>query len=198
MGQRCFEAGTRRSAVGRLARLTVSTGESVGLHSPGTRGSSGPGGTSGFALTAGLGSVSPNGLDQTDRSSTNRPLASVPVRRSSTIPPGLTRMNQRSFCLPLSGIRLVIGYAATTCQSATESETSSYGQWSCPASAISRSSPLGIECRLAGARIVVGTTTSQCACHAPRLQSELGGDGEKGCSHLVKTSLGPSCCPTNF
>jgi hypothetical protein len=47
VGQRCFEAGTRRSAVGRLARLTVSTGESVGLHSPGTRGSSGPGGTSG-------------------------------------------------------------------------------------------------------------------------------------------------------
>lgn len=63
---------------------------------------------------------------QTYSSSTNKPLASVPVSRSSMMPPGLTRRNHLNRCLPSSGMSEVMGYAARTCQSASESETSSW------------------------------------------------------------------------
>lgn len=46
---------------------------------------------------------------QTYSSSTNRPLASVPVSRSSMMPPGLTRRNHLNRCLPSSGRSEVMG-----------------------------------------------------------------------------------------
>jgi hypothetical protein len=92
---------------------------------PGTRGSSGPGGTAGLALATGLHQSFPR---TTHSISTNNPPDSVPVSRSSTIPPGLTRRNHLSRCLPLSGISVVMGYAVVMVQSATERETSSWSE----------------------------------------------------------------------
>jgi hypothetical protein len=58
--------------------------------------------------------------------STNKPFASVPVKRSSTAPPGLTLRNHLNRCRVPSGMREVIGYAEVICQSWTERDTSSY------------------------------------------------------------------------
>ncbi len=123
-----------RSEVVRPAKLPSGRGlmlqsgqmDRYGL--PGTSGSSGPGGLSGLALTVGLNSAETcvYCFPQTYSNSTKSPLASVPVKRSSMIPPRRTRKNHLNFCRPLSGIRLVIGYAATTCQSATDIDTSSW------------------------------------------------------------------------
>ena len=61
--------------------------------------------------------------------STNNPFASVPVKRSSTAPPGLTLRNHLNRCRVPSGMREVIGYAEVICQSWTERDTSNYHQY---------------------------------------------------------------------
>lgn len=79
----------------------------------GMSGSSSFGGAVGAGLLAG-------------KSSRYSPEASVPDKRSSMVPPGLTRRNQRSFCLASSERSGETGYEARTCHSDSERVTSSW------------------------------------------------------------------------
>lgn len=143
-------------------------------------------------------------LDGTHSISRKRPLASVPVRRSSTVPPGFTLRNHRSFCLAPSGSSEVIGYAEVICQSWTESDTSSYAFSLCRALGSPNPEPAyaslfrkdHVDLRSDGARseeqsggvFVVHRIWVRVSIAASTRSEDLN-------LHLVRTSFGPNCRP---